>query len=428
MAEILTPECRLEPYWWRAAPRESADPPPLPGRTDVAVVGSGITGLVAAMHLARGGRDVTVIEAGVPGEGGSSRNAGYVGRTLKHTFGEVIESDGLEFAKRVYGELAEAFNAVKATIESERIDCHFRQQGRLLLATSPEMREAMLREFGLREKHLGEPFSTVSKQEQAAEIDTPRYFGGVRISDHAGLHAGLYHQGLLQRARGAGARVVAHTAVRSVSRDGGTFRLATDRGSIAARDVVLATNGYTDGAVPWLQRRVIPFDAYAVATEAMDPAEVARLLPGDRTFIDWNFNVDFIRRAPGDPSRILFGGLTGERTQDLPAFARRLHARLVRVLPKLSRVRFDNVWTGRCAGTIDLYPHIGVHEGMHYGIGYCFAGVPMGTLFGIKIARRILGEPGGDSVYDRPLPSHWLYQGNPWMVPWAIRWMSRHDK
>lgn len=428
MSDVLTAECRLEPYWWRAAPRDHAEPPPLPARTDVAIVGSGITGLVAALHLARAGRDVTVIDAGVPGHGASSRNAGYVGRTLKQTFGELVDSHGLEFATGAYRELHDAFRAVGETVASENIDCHFRHQGRLLLATSQAMREQMLREFALREKHLGESFEPVDRAEQQREIETPLYHGGVRIADHAGLHPGLYHEGLLERAKTAGARVVARTTVTGIASQTDGFGLATDRGGIVARDVILATNGYSDGAVPWLQRRVVPFDAYAAVTEPLDPALVSRLLAGDRTYIDWNFNVDFFRRAPGDPARILFGGLTGERTKDLAGFARRLHARMVRIFPGLRAARFDNMWTGRCAGTLDFFPHIGRHDGMHYGVGYCFAGVPMGTLFGRKLAHRVLGRPGGDSVFDRPLPSSPLYRGNTWFVPWAIRWMSRHDR
>jgi glycine/D-amino acid oxidase-like deaminating enzyme len=76
----------------------------------------------------------------------------------------------------------------------------------------------------------------------------------------------------------------------------------------------------------------------------------------------------------------------------------------------------------------DLFPHIGQHDGVYFAGGYCFAGVPIGTLFGIKLARRILVQAGGESAFDRPVPSIPLYRGNPWFVPLAIRWLSRHDR
>ena len=155
---------------------------------------------------------------------------------------------------------------------------------------------------------------------------------------------------------------------------------------------------------------------------------VRAILPGDRTYIDWNFNVDWMRRAPGDPTRIIFGGLTGERDADLRIMAERLRHRLARVFPDLAELTFDHVWTGKCGGTFDITPRIGQHDGIHYAGGYCFAGVPMGTLFGLKLARRVLGARGGDSVFDTPPPAVPFYWGNPWFVPLAIRWMARHDR
>ena len=77
---------------------------------------------------------------------------------------------------------------------------------------------------------------------------------------------------------------------------------------------------------------------------------------------------------------------------------------------------------------VDITPRIGCHDGVHYGSGYCFAGVPMGTLFGQKIARRILGHEGGESVFDTEPPTKFWYRGNAWFVPHALRWMSRNDR
>ena len=427
-SNVLSASASFDPYWWRAAPHEAEARSIPPKSTDVAVVGSGITGLTAAIGLARGGRQVTVLEAKEPGHGASTRNAGYVGRTLKHSFGEIMESEGLDKARAVYGELMEAFLAVKETVAQEKIACHYRQQGRLLLATSSAMRDAMAREFALRERHLGEPFQTVSRAEQREEIATDHYFGGVRIPDHAGLNPGLYHKGLLDAARAAGVTISAFTPVLGFRREAEGFTVFLKGAKLAARDLVFATNGYGGREFPWLQRRIMPFHAYQAVSAPMSENQVRSLLPGDRTFIDWNFNVDWMRIAPGDNTRIVFGGLTGEIGADLRIMGERLHKRLLRVFPDMGGLRFDHVWTGKCGGTFDITPRIGCHGGVHYGSGYCFAGVPMGTLFGKKIARRILGEKGGESVFDTEPPSAFWYRGNAWFVPHALKWMSRNDR
>lgn len=417
------------PYWWRAAPRpggRDADPP---ARCDVAIVGSGYTGLSAAIRLAKAGRSVAVLEAEEPGHGASTRNFGYAGRTLKHMFGDILAHDGLDRAIRVYRETHAALESVFETVAAEGIDCRLRRQGRLILAATPAQLDHLVKEFSLRETHLGEAFQVIRKQDQPSEVDTERFFGGVLIPDHGGLHPGLYHQGLLDAAERAGAKVHAHTPVTAVKPGEARIRVETTRGPVEARNVFVATNGYSGPAVPFMHRRLIPFDSYVMATEPLSENQVASLLPGDRTFIDWNFNVDSFRRAPDDPRRILYCGLTGGRNQPLGDMAGRMRARLARIFPALAGVRVDNIWTGRCAGTRDLDPHWGVHHGVHYAGGYCFAGVPMGTWFGQQVARHILGQRIEHTAFhERPLPPIPFYTGNPWFVPYAIRWLSRNDR
>jgi glycine/D-amino acid oxidase-like deaminating enzyme len=418
----------LEPWWWRKAPLSGERAAPVPARADVAIVGAGITGCVAAAHLARGGRQVVVLDSHEPGHGGATRNAGYVGRSLKHTLGEMIARDGPDHAVRAYRELGNAFDAVADTVAEFGIDCHYRRQGRLLLATSAAMHDQMVREYALRERHLGERFAVVDRAAQRGEVATDHYFGGLRIDDHAGLHPGLYHKGLLQAARAAGATICGHSPVHGIRRAGDGFELALEHAHLAARDVIVATNGYSGDAWPWLKRRLVPFDAYQAVSAPLGEERVRALLPGDRTFIDWNFDVDWFRRAPDDGSRIVFGGLTGGRGRDLHTMARLLRGRMLRIFPDLHELRIANVWTGRCAGTFDAEPRIGRHDGIHYAAGYCFIGVPIGTHFGRLLARRVLGTPDGESAFDRPLRTIPLYRGDPWWLPAAFRWMRRHDR
>jgi glycine/D-amino acid oxidase-like deaminating enzyme len=101
----------------------------------------------------------------------------------------------------------------------------------------------------------------------------------------------------------------------------------------------------------------------------------------------------------------------------------------VRILPDLAGVRISRAWLGQCAGTFDFMPHIGVHEGVHYALGYNFAGVPIGTSFGLKTAARILGQGDSHSEFDfKNFPTLPLYRGRPWFVPLAMKYFDWHDR
>jgi glycine/D-amino acid oxidase-like deaminating enzyme len=412
---------KTDPYWWEAAPRPEIAAPDLPAKIDVAIVGSGYTGLIAALKLAEAGRSVAVFDSDAIGAGASSRNSGFVGRTLKYSFGDLVKGKGLDHAVATYREMQAAFQAVADTVAEYAIDCAFRVHGRLVLAETPAQFEDIRREYELRHRHLGAPFEILDKAALPREIGSPRYLGGIVLTDLASIHPGLYHAGLVRAASALGVALHPFTRVSALSRDGSGFRVVTSRGSLETRDVILATNGYTDGLLPWLQRRLIPFDAWQMATEALPQGLIDQLLPKDRTYIDSYMNIDAIRRSP-DGTRILYCGKTGERS-DQATMGRRLIGELRAVFPDIKDIGVSHSWTGRCAATFDLLPHLGTHEGIHYAVGYCFAGLPMGSHFGRLLAERILKPGSVKSVFaDQPFPTVPIYRGNNWFVPWMMRY------
>jgi glycine/D-amino acid oxidase-like deaminating enzyme len=424
---IFASDFKAAPYWWDAAPRQRQPETALPQRVDVAIVGSGYTGLSAALTLARAGRSVAVLDRDEPGFGASSRNAGFVGRTFKHSFGSLLESAGLDHALAVYRDLQDAFAYVRRLIDDEGIECGFRLCGRLIVANVPHHYDQIAAALAVKQKHLGEPFEMVPRAELHRELESDLYHGGAILPDLGSLHPGLYHQGLLDRVRAAGAAIHGRTEVRGIQRDDRGFTVATGRGSIAARDVIVATNGYSGTAQPALQRRVIPFRGFMIATETLPEAVIERILPHWRTTHDWHHDIDFLRRSP-DGRRLLFGGLTGTASDDLPTMARRLRERLLRILPQLAKVKISHAWSGYCAGTFDLYPHIGVIDGVHYALGYCFAGLPAGTYFGHKTALAILGSPDARTAFNgRPFEGRWFYRGRPWFMPALMAHYRRQD-
>jgi glycine/D-amino acid oxidase-like deaminating enzyme len=419
---------KFEPYWWDAARPEPHPAVALASRVDVAVVGSGFTGMRAALELARAGRSVVVFDKDAAGSGAARRNAGYLGRVLKHSLLTLMKKHGERQGIALYRELGEAFTGVIDLIAQERIDCHLARHGRFIAATCEKHYDALAADLEAMHRQLGYPYEMVPRAGQRREFGSDLYRGGAVIPDVAAIHSGLYHLGLTERAKQAGAVISDMTEVRAVVPEAGGVRVVTDRGAVVARDAIIATNGYTPRGLSWFARRVVPFQAYMAATEELSEAQLRDAIPNLRTMIDSNTNIDFFRPAP-DARRLLFGGGTGIPRGDGPAIAQFLHGILRRVLPQLSGVKLSHAWTGFCAGTFDMMPHIGGRDHVWYGLGYNFAGIPIGTHFGAKLALMIQGKKDGRSAFaETPFPTLPLYSGNPWFVPLAMRYFDWKDR
>ncbi|HKX08259.1 MAG TPA: FAD-binding oxidoreductase [Stellaceae bacterium] len=426
---LFSTDFKDTPYWWEAAPRAKSEPRTPPKRADVAIVGSGITGLNAALTLARAGRSVVVLDAGDLGQGASTRNSGYVGRTLKRSFSELMHKHGPDYAVSVYREMQAAFDSVAERVRIEQIECGFKVCGRLIVTKAQRQYDELEQEWTLRKKYLGGEFTLLTPKQVRDEIASDLFCGGALIPDLAAIHPGLYHRGLLDRTRSAGAELIGGTPVeRVVPVDGAGFDVVTPQGTTRARDVLVATNGYTGGLVPWFRRRLVPFDAYMIATEPLTPAKMNELLPTDRTYIDHVHDVVSIRRSP-DGTRILFLWRTATPQLGARAKGAQLFEDLARIMPGVAGLKLTHSWTGRCALTFDLFPHVATHDGVHVAGGYCFAGVPMGTYLGQKAAYRILGSAEGKTVFaDRRFPPVPLLPGSPWLARQVMNWYRLQDR
>jgi len=424
---VLMPDFKTTPYWWEEASPPAA-PDPLPSQADVVVVGSGYTGLSASLTLQQAGRQVLVLDAENLGAGASSRNAGSMGRTFRHDFSELAKTRGIDFATQVYREVHGAFQFAYNRIESEGIKCHLARRGRFTAFIGPKQYDVAAREMELRQKYVPGQDYMVPREAQRQEIGFGDYFGGLVIPDVASIHPGLYQLGLLSRVTAAGGKAIGNTPVQHIIRDGKEFTIVTPRGSVKARDVIMATNGYTGGLIRYLQRRVFPFPAYMMATEPIGEERVKRLLPTLRVFQEKAENPFFLRPSP-DLTRLVFGGRAGTIVTSLPRFAKRLHRLLVARMPDLASTRISHLWTGKCSGTFSIFPGIGVHDGVHYAMGYCFAGISMGTYLGHKIGLRVAGKPEAATVFDNiEFETRFWHRGFPWFVPFAAELMLAKDR
>jgi glycine/D-amino acid oxidase-like deaminating enzyme len=234
---------------------------------------------------------------------------------------------------------------------------------------------------------------------------------------------------LLRRVQQAGAQVMGGTPVRAIRPEGAGFAADTAAGVVHCRNVVVATNGYTGNASPYLRRRIVPVGSAQIATGDVPEALLSRLMPTNRMYGNTNRVFFYFRRVPGTQC-VMAGGRIGRMKSDaFDGFYAHLARELLRVFPELADTPLTHGWHGRIGYTFDELPHLGcTPDGVHFAMGYCGTGVSRSTYFGHKVALQLLNDPSGRTAFDDLVfPSHPLHFAAQAAVPVYETWYRVRD-
>ena len=421
--DIFHPEFKAMPYWWEAwRPNAEGSVEP-PARCDVAIVGGGYAGLAAALELARGGASAAVIEAAEFGHGASTRSGGAVsaGINLAKGFsGSAGKADREAWAREVAAMMSDGASALatlETLVEREKIACFYERRGRFIGAYTLKHYDDLAKKLELFNRHAEAGAAMLPRERQHEEISSDFYHGGMVVERSGKLHPALYYKGLLEAARRAGVSLTANAPVERITRGSDGFTLKTPQAEVRAREVVIATNGYTGPATPSLRRRLIPVASHIIATEELAPELAASLIPKGRTISDTPRILTYYRLSP-DGRCLLFGG-RARFTQVTPEVsAPVLYRYMTERFPQLKGIKLTHAWTGNVAFTFDYLPHMGREDGMHYALGCNGSGVATMSYLGTETGRKILGGANRVNAFDgRDFPTRPFYSGNPWFLP-----------
>jgi glycine/D-amino acid oxidase-like deaminating enzyme len=400
------------------------------GHVDVAVVGGGLTGMSAALHLARKGARVAVLEKETVGWGASGRNGGMATPGLSLGIRDAVAKYGLPTARDLYNSYYDAIDTIEKLVTDEGIDCDFARTGKLNLAAKPSHFDGMRRTHELLTERLGVKETLVPRSEIRSEIASEAYHGALIDPLGAGLHVGKFVRGLGESAARAGAQIHEKADVRAVNRLGGIQHdVVTSRGQIRADQVLVATSGYTASPFRWLQVRLAPVGSFIIVTEPLGKDVCDQLLPTRRMVSDSKNLLYYFRITPDH--RLLFGGRArfakaGPRSDQKSG--RILRDAMVSVFPQLEQARVDYCWGGLVDMSMDRLVHAGEQDGLFYSVGYSGHGVQMATHMGMKMADYMDGDteanPWGDIRFRR-IPGHF---GPPWFLPFAGGYYKFKDK
>jgi glycine/D-amino acid oxidase-like deaminating enzyme len=386
---------RLPPSLWAATAPAAPPAPPLAGDADaeLAVVGAGVTGLAAALHAARRGAKVVVLEAHEIGWGASGRNNGQVIPALTRADPDVLVREfGEARGEALVAVLRDSAATLFDTVRREAIACAAVQNGWVQPAHRPS-RLALSRSRFEQWQRRGAPVRLLDRDEVAAVTGSRFWHGGWMNPTGGHVNPLALTRGLAAAAQRAGAAVHARSPVTAVAADGSGWLVSTPQARVRARRVLVATHSYGGflGPEPWprLGATLVPVRSYQMATQPLPPTLLHGILPGDAAMSDTQADLHFARRdAEG---RLVSGGALVVPLGYESRLRARIGQRLVKLWPALADVpgglRFDHLWHGAFAATPDKLPRFWrLGDGALAWVGCNGRGLAFGTALGPVLA------------------------------------------
>ncbi|WP_255768903.1 NAD(P)/FAD-dependent oxidoreductase [Maritalea mediterranea] len=381
------------PLSYYAAQRPAPAPHrPLMGHNtaDVCIIGGGFTGLSAALHLAREGYDVALLEAHRIGWGASGRNGGQLGSGQRL---DQITLEGLvgePNAHRLW-DIAEAGKQlVKSLVFDHGIDCDYTpgiieaDHKARFVEESHRYVEKLNREYGY------EPFSALGKDEMRQHVASNQYFGGTLDKGAGHLNPLAFCFGLAALAHKAGTRIYENSRVTQIE-PGAKVWVETTNGTIKADHVILGCNGYVGELNKRVSARVMPINSFIVATEPLGEDRAKALIPENEAVADSRFVVNYFRRTPDH--RLLFGGGETYSLRFPPDLATISRKPMLNVFPQLADAQIDYAWGGTLGITMKRLPHfVRLDRNIYSASGFSGHGLGMATMAGQILAELTQGQ------------------------------------
>ena len=381
------------PSYYEASKNQVIDAPVLSGdlKTDVVVIGGGLTGCSTALHLAEAGAEVVQLEAAHYGWGASGRSGGQI------INGYSVEQDDLEkmvgeiTARELWDHSVEAVEYTLGLIERHKIDCDW-QPGYLHVGVKPRHASELEEWAEHLSKHYDYDILQYLDQKQLREIlSSELYSGGVADPGSGHLHPLNYCLGVAKAAQNAGANMYQHTRVQKVIQSANGYRVETESGSIECQQVVYACNAYLDRLAPAIGNKIMPVGTYIVATEPLGETVARNLISNQSAVADTNFVLDYYRTSADH--RLLFGGRVSYSTLEPRKLTQSLQTRMLRVFPQLAGVKIEFSWGGYVAITRNRAPHIGRQkDGTWFAQGFSGHGMALTGYVGRLLSKAVTGD------------------------------------
>jgi len=379
---------------------------------DVVIIGAGYTGLSAARHIAESGREPLIVEANTLAWGASGRNGGVVSPKFRVGFSTLMSRFGRDTALQMYRTGYAAVDSLVETVETLGLTgANLQMEGHIAAAHNVHALGGLESTAQWIKRETGGESSVMISADQVREMTGATIFAGGLLTPRAGgIHPLNYARGIAQHLVDRGVKLFINSPAQQVRREGDRVIVQTPQGRISARQVIYATNGYSDQTrvTDTLHRRLIPFRSAIIATEALPASVLATIMPGGQVCGDTKRMLRWFR-VIGD--RLIFGGRGAFGKDDSQSAFDDLQRSMGVVFPVLRDQKIAYRWSGLVAMTLDYLPHAGqLDDRSFYAIGYNGGGVAMSTWMGKQLSAMTAGEKvelgllAGDHF--NPIPLH----------------------
>ena len=354
-------------------------------QADAVVIGAGITGSTLAVHLRESGKSVVQLEAKEPGWGGSGRAFGSVVPCHKNSEEAIIRHYGEQRGTRLIDALAHGPALVSKLLNRYNINAAYAGGGWAFGAHSkPFYKKLQKRAEYWQARDADVEYLNAAEFSQV--IGSDYYRGGLIDRRALSVNPYAYARGLFKTAHQLGAKQYTNTpAVDVKQRQNRTWRVETPKGSVDCENVYFCTNAYTKGVWPGLEKGFIPVRGFGATTAAIDPAQLADILPQNHFITDTRQLWSGIRKLPSGQIHLGVGGpaVGAKGKADLKVARQRLKD----VYPAIGSVEWGESWSGWIAISTDQFPRIlRLADGVWAAQGYSGRGIAMATLLGRELS------------------------------------------
>jgi gamma-glutamylputrescine oxidase len=366
---------------------------------DAAVLGGGIAGCSAALHLAKRGYRVALLEARFVGYGASGRSGGQTIFGLAASQQRVAAAVGREDARRLFDLSVEALDLTQSLIREYSIDCDYRPNHVHVAVKPRHVRELQEWEHELRADYSYESARFLDREALKDHVRSERYIAGLIDPRSGHLQPLTYTQGVARAAEAAGARIYENSEVLRYEA-GSEVRVRTAHGTVRCANLILCGNAYIGAVAPALARRILGVGTYIIASEPLGEERARGLLPSNAAIADINWILDYFRLSADQ--RLLFGGRVSYSSVQPPHLAESMRRRMVRVFPSLADVTVAYAWGGYLDITLSRAPNFGrLAPNVFYLQGFSGHGVTLTGLAGKLVAEAVAGTAERFDVFAR---------------------------